>query len=141
ELAKIYVRLEALGEKSTNPIEEAHRIRQITNLSDIANGIGIRLANETITADNAIGVMTEKGAGTKGGIANIGQMMGSVGQQFYRGERLKATITGGRRLLSTYDVDDNNPEAHAFIPTSFFTGLSPQGLFFLQAGGRENLLD
>ena len=141
ELAKIYVRLEALGEKSTNPIEEAHRIRQITNLSDIANGIGIRLANETITADNAIGVMTEKGAGTKGGIANIGQMMGSVGQQFYRSERLKATITGGRRLLPTYDEDDNNPEANAFIPTSFFTGLNPQGLFFLQAGGRENLLD
>ena len=141
ELAKIYVQLEALGESLDDPTEEAYRIQQITNLSNIANGIGIRLANDVLTPDNAIGVMTERGAGTKGGVANIGQMMGSVGQQFYRGERLKATITGGRRLLPTYDVDDNNPEAHAFIPTSFFTGLSPQGLFFLQAGGRENLLD
>jgi len=85
--------------------------------------------------------MTELGAGTKGAVANIGQMMGSVGQQFYRGERLKATLTGGRRLLPTYDEDDNNPEANAFIPVSFFTGLSPQALFFLQAGGREGLLD
>jgi DNA-directed RNA polymerase subunit K/omega len=85
--------------------------------------------------------MTDQGAGTKGGLANIGQMMGSVGQQFYRGKRLAPTLSGGRRLLPTYDYDDNNPEAHAFIPESLFTGISPEGLFFLQAGGREGLLD
>jgi DNA-directed RNA polymerase subunit K/omega len=38
-------------------------------------------------------------------------------------------------------MDDNNPEANAFIPDSFFTGVSPEGLFFLQAGGREGVLD
>ena len=141
ELAKIYVQIEALGLKSSDPIEEAFRTHQIGNLANIANGIGIRLANEILTSDNSIGVMTEKGAGTKGAVANIGQMMGAVGQQFYRGERLKPTITGNRRLLPTYDENDNNPEAHGFIPTSFLTGLSPESLFFLQAGGREGLLD
>ena len=141
ELAKIYVQLEALGGKSPDATEEAFRQRQINNLVNIAGGIGLRLAKEVLSGDNSIGVMTDQGAGTKGGIANIGQMMGSVGQQFYRGERLKATLTGGTRLLPTYDENDNNPEAHGFIPVSFFTGLSPEGLFFLQAGGREGLLD
>lgn len=141
ELAKIYVQLEALGGKLNDPIEETFRQRQINNLVNIASGIGLRLAKEVLSGDNSIGVMTDQGAGTKGGIANIGQMMGSVGQQFYRSERLKATLQGGKRLLPTYDENDNNPEANAFIPVSFFTGLSPEGLFFLQAGGREGLLD
>lgn len=141
ELAKIYVQLEALGGKLEDPIEEEFRQRQINNLVNIAQGIGLRLAKEVLSGDNSVGVMTDQGAGTKGGIANIGQMMGSVGQQYYRGERLKPTITNGKRLLPTYDIDDNNPEANAFIPVSFFTGLSPEGLYFLQAGGREGLLD
>lgn len=141
ELAKIYVQLEALGGKMADPIEETYRQRQINNLVNIAQGIGLRLAKEILRRDNSIGVMTDQGAGTKGGIANVGQMFGAVGQQFYRGERLKPTMTGGRRLLPTYDVDDNNPEANAFIPVSFYTGLSPEALFFLQAGGREGILD
>jgi DNA-directed RNA polymerase II subunit RPB1 len=141
ELAKIYVQLEALGGKLDDPIEESFRQRQINNLVNVAQGIGLRLAKDVLSGDNSIGVMTDQGAGTKGGVANIGQMMGSVGQQYYRGERLKPTLTGGKRLLPTYDEDDNNPEANAFIAPSFFTGLSPEGLFFLQAGGREGLLD
>jgi len=141
ELAKIYVQLEALGGKLDDPIEEIYRQRQINNLVNVAQGIGLRLAKDVLSGDNSVGVMTDQGAGTKGGIANIGQMFGAVGQQFYHGERLKATMTGGTRLLPTFDENDNNPEAHAFIPVSFFTGLSPEGLFFLQAGGREGLLD
>lgn len=141
ELAKIYVQLEALGGKLDDPTEEMFRQRQINNLVNVAQGIGLRLAKDVLSGNNSIGIMTDQGAGTKGGIANIGQMMGSVGQQNYRGERLKATLTGGKRLLPTYDEDDNNPEAHGFIPVSFFTGISPEGLFFLQAGGREGLLD
>jgi DNA-directed RNA polymerase beta' subunit/DNA-directed RNA polymerase subunit K/omega len=141
ELATTYVKLDALSEHMDVPEEEAYRQRQINNLVDVAKNLGLRLAKDVLKGDNAIGVMTEQGAGTKGGIANIGQMMGSVGQQYYRGERLKPTLTGGRRLLPSYDVDDQSPEAHAFIPQSFFTGLTPEGLFFLQAGGREGLLD
>ena len=141
ELARIYVQLEALGEKMKDPLEESYRQRQIENLVNVAQGIGLRLAKEVLSGDNSIGIMTDQGAGTKGGIANIGQIMGAVGQQNYQGKRLQPKLTGGRRLLPTYDVDDNNPEAHAFIPTSFFTGLSPEALFFLQAGGREGLLD
>ena len=145
-LAKIYVQLEAVGAKVNDPVEEIYRQKQIFNIVNITQGVGLHLAKEVLSGNNAIGVMTDqgsasKGAGTKGGVANIAQMMGSVGQQFYRGERLRPTLTGGRRLLPSYDVDDNGPEGHGFIPQSFFTGLTPQGLFFLQAGGREGILD
>lgn len=144
ELAEIYVGLEALGGKVDDPIEETYRQTQIKSLVNRAGGIGMRLAKEVLSGDNSIGIMTDqdgKGAGTKGSAANIGQMMGSVGQQNYHGERLKATLSGGRRLLPAFDLDDMNPEAHAFIPESFFQGLSPESLFFLQAGGREGVLD
>jgi len=141
ELANIYNVLETLATKLSDPIEESFRQKQITNLSNVTTGIGIKLANDALTPDNSIAVMTEKGAGTKGAVANIGQMMGAVGQQFLYGERMPMSITGGTRALPTFDENETNPEAHGFIPTSFFTGLNPESLFFLQAGGRPSLLD
>lgn len=141
ELAKIYVQIEALGGKLDDPMEEVYRQKLIGNYVNIADGIGLRLAQEVLSKNNAIGVMTDQGSGAKGGIANIGQMMGSVGQQFYRGARLAPTLSRGKRLLPAYDYEDNNPEANGFIPVSFYTGLSPEALFFLQAGGREGILD
>ena len=141
ELANIYNVLETLATKLEDPIEESFRQKQITNLSNVTTGIGIKLANDALTPDNSIAIMTEKGAGTKGAVANIGQMMGAVGQQFLYGERMPMSITGKTRALPTFDENDTNPEAYGFIPTSFFTGLNPESLFFLQAGGRPSLLD
>jgi DNA-directed RNA polymerase subunit K/omega len=74
-------------------------------------------------------------------MANIGQIMGSVGQQFYRGQRLKPTLTNNTRLLPAFDPNDNDPKANAFIANSFYTGVDAPELHFLQAGGREGLLD
>lgn len=141
ELANIYNQLQTLAGKYEDPIEERFRQQQIINISNVANGIGIRLADNVLSKDNSIGVMTEKGAGTKGAVANIAQMMGAVGQQFLYGQRLPQTITKGRRALPVYDEDDQNPEAYGFIPQSFFQGLTPSGLFFLMAGGRQSLLE
>ena len=141
ELANIYNVLETLATKLADPIEESFRQKQITNLSNVTTGIGIKLANDALTPDNSIAIMTEKGAGTKGAVANIGQMMGAVGQQFLYGERMPMSITDGTRALPTFDENDTNPEAFGFIPTSFFEGLNPESLFFLQAGGRPSLLD
>lgn len=141
ELANTYIQIEALGGKKDDDFEEEYRQRKIDSAVNIAQGVGLRLAKEVLSGDNSIGVMTEYGAGTKGGVANIGQMFGSVGQQYYHGKRLEPSITNNTRLLPCFDSNDNNPEANAFIPESFFTGISPPGLFFLQAGGREGLLD
>lgn len=141
ELAQIYVQIEALGPKLDDPIEEMYRQRTLINLLNVTEGVGQRLAADMLATNNSIGTMTDKGGGAKGSVANIVQMVGAVGQQNYRGKRLQPSITGGTRLLPTYDENDNNPEANAFIPKSFFTGVGPEGLFFLQAGGREGILD
>jgi len=141
ELASIYNKLETLANKLDDPIEENFREKQITNLSNITNGIGIKLANDALTPDNSIAVMTEKGAGTKGAVANIAQMMGAVGQQFLYSKRIQPSITNKTRTLPMFEENDTNPEAYGFIPTSFFYGLNPESLFFLQAGGRPSLLD
>lgn len=141
ELAKMYVQIEALGPAIDDPLEEEYRMKQIKSLVNNSDGIGIRLANETLKGNNAIGIMTERGAGTKGAIANIAQIMGAVGQQNFRGSRLPATLTNGTRTLPCFDPGDNSPEAHAFIPQSFTTGLTSNSVFFMQAGGREGLLD
>jgi DNA-directed RNA polymerase II subunit RPB1 len=142
ELASIYVKLDALGGKQKDHTDEMYRTRQINALvADAAKNLGIQLASKTLTKDNAISVMTERGAGTKGSVANIGQMIACVGQQFLAGEVLASPLTGGRRRLPTQDLDDNNPQAHGFVSNSFYQGLTPEELFDIQSGGRENLLD
>jgi DNA-directed RNA polymerase beta' subunit len=92
ELANVYNQMETLSVKLKDPIEEEFRLKQLTNLSNVVTGIGIRLADDVLSKDNSIGVMTEKGAGTKGAVANIGQMMGAVGQQFLYGKRIHPSI-------------------------------------------------
>ena len=85
--------------------------------------------------------MSEKASGAKGSIVNILQIMGYVGQQNYEGERLKPTIDNKSRLLPAYEPYSENPLAHGFVPESLFKGITPEGLFFIQAGGREGILD
>lgn len=141
EVAKINVQLEALGGKSSDEVEEVYRQKRINNLVNITNSIGFELANKVLSGQNSLAAMTEKGAGSKGALGNIGQIMGAIGQQFFRGQRLKPTISHGKRLLPAFDLEDNDPKANAFISSSFFTGTDAVGLHFLQAGGREGLLD
>ena len=141
ELANLYLQLDALGGKLDDPVEEEYRQKQFSTIVNIASAIGMRLAKESMKDDNSVRVMTDQGAGTKGAIGNIGQMFGAVGQQYYLGQRFKNSITGGRRTLPMFDLDDEAPEAHAFIPRSLFMGITPEQLFQLQSGGREGLTD
>ncbi len=141
ELANVYVKLESLGPEVSDPIENMYREKQINQISEVPRGIGLRLAKDILAKNNSLGVMTDLKAGAKGNLSNIGNLVGLVGQQFIHGQRLKATLTGGTRLLPTYDKNSLNPEAHGFIPVSYYQGMGPEALFFLQSGGREGLLD
>lgn len=158
EITKINVKLDALGPKIDDPLEEEQRQIQIRELVNMATEIGLRIAKEVlekpglynylrypkdmpnIYVNNSIGVMTVD-AKTKGSIANVGQILGAVGQQNYRGKPFEPTLSGGKRVLPTTDMDDDRPESRGFISSSFMSGLTPEELFMLQKGGRENLLD
>ena len=63
--------------------------------------------------------MTEKGAGTKGAVANIGQMMGAVGQQFLYSKRIQPSLTNKKRTLPTFEENDTNPEAYGLFLRHF----------------------
>lgn len=140
ELKKMKFSFVKYSQKSEDPLEEDYRQRKINKVVDIARGMGLTLSKEVLAENNSIGIMSEEKAGTKGNLANIGQIMGSVGQQYFRGKRLQPA-PGRNRLLPYFDENSNAPEAHGFVKHSFFQGLTPYELFFLQRAGREGLTD
>ena len=64
--------------------------------------------------------------------------MGAVGQQYVSGQRL---WNKAPRLSSHYDKDDEDPVARGLIESSFYEGLTPTEMFFIQAAGRENVIE
>lgn len=137
ELTKINQDIEAIGTKEgLNPEEAAHHERLVMEKTEIAKNIGRRLTKTL--KDNSIINLTDAGSGTKGNIMNIGQIMGSVGQQYVGGKRLWSNYD---RLSSNFDVGDESPKARGLIESSFYEGLSPSELFFLQGASRDNIID
>jgi DNA-directed RNA polymerase beta' subunit/DNA-directed RNA polymerase subunit K/omega len=137
ELAKIYLEVEGLGsKKDLNAEELAHYERLITSKVDVAKIIGSRIAKNT--PNNAIIMQTEEGSGTKGTVLNVGQIMGSVGQQYVSGKRLWHQFP---RLSSHYDGDDDSLRARGLVESSFYEGLTPTELFYIQGASRENIID
>jgi DNA-directed RNA polymerase II subunit RPB1 len=141
-LATIYLEVDAAGPPQKDPVEEAYRLKRRSNILNSAQAVGLLVAEKCFKIKgNNIGSMSDYGSGAKGGLANIGQMMGFASQQYYLGEPLKPSISGNRRLIPDYDLDDYSPEANAFIPRSYYEGLTPEQLFFLMVGSRQGILD
>jgi DNA-directed RNA polymerase subunit A' len=98
-------------------------------------------AGETVETGLGMGnagiVMTRSGA--RGSSLNIGQMMGSVGQQAIRGKRIMRGYTN--RTLPHFRKNDPAPEARGFVYNCYRDGLTPIEFFFHAMGGREGLVD
>lgn len=138
ELAKIMLDIEALGSKKGLPPKEAEfKELKLMEKLNIAGTIGAKLAHG-VAKSNAIIAQTETGAGTKGSTANVGQIMGAIGQQYMSGKRL---WNDHSRLSSHFDEDDESPAARGFIESSFLEGLTPTEMFFIQAAGRESVIE
>lgn len=137
ELVKINQDISALGSKvGLSPEEALHHERLVMEKTDIAKNIGRRLVKTV--QDNPIINLTDAGSGTKGDMMSIGKIMGSVGQQYVAGKRLWANYD---RLTSNYDVGDESSKARGLIESSFYEGLNPAELFFLQGASRDNVID
>jgi DNA-directed RNA polymerase subunit A' len=98
-------------------------------------------AGETVESGLGMGnsgiVMTRSGA--RGSSLNIGQMMGSVGQQAIRGKRIMRGYMN--RTFAHFQEHDPAPEARGFVYNCYRDGLEPIEFFFHSMGGREGLVD
>jgi DNA-directed RNA polymerase beta' subunit/DNA-directed RNA polymerase subunit K/omega len=138
ELAKVLLDVEAIGsKKGLSQEEQNYKENLLMEKVNVAKSIGVILAKSS-SKSNAIIAQTEEGAGTKGSSANVGQIKASVGQQYMSGKRLWSKAD---RLSSHYDRDDETPQARGLVESSFYEGLTPTEMFYIQAAGRENVIE
>jgi DNA-directed RNA polymerase beta' subunit len=140
EIHKAILILESYsGIKLNNPIEEEKREQEIIgHLQNTRNNVS-ELVYKSITDNNRLKVMSLSGA--KGTKVNIVQIMGILGQQFLRNQRIPITLGDGYRTLPYFTKDSIDPRARGFAANSFINGLDPAEFFFHQAASREGLLD
>jgi len=125
--------LESLPGRTVHETLEMKIMQTLSNVRDNAGDI----AGEHFDDDNPAVIMAESGA--RGGILNLTQMAGLVGQQAVRGERINRGYED--RTLSHYQADDLSAEARGFVENSYSSGLTPREFFFHAMGGREGLVD
>ncbi|MBL7080215.1 DNA-directed RNA polymerase subunit A' [Candidatus Bathyarchaeota archaeon] len=127
------------GELERLPGQSLQETFEIQVMSELAKARD--KAGETV--ESGLG-MTNSGivmarSGARGSSLNIGQMMGSVGQQAIRGKRIMRGYSN--RTLSHFREHDPAPKARGFIYNCYRDGLDPIEFFFHSMGGREGLVD
>ena len=78
-------------------------------------------------------------SGSKGGPVNAMQIMGALGQDIFKRNRIEKNILN--RTLPHFFQNDDRALARGYIEHSYFEGLSPQEFFFHHMSGREGLID
>jgi len=117
-------------------LQETFEIQVMSELAKARDGAG-ETVETGLGMNNAGIIMTRSGA--RGSSLNIGQMMGSVGQQAIRGKRIMRGYMN--RTLPHFKERDPAPEARGFVYNCYRDGLTPIEFFFHAMGGREGLVD
>jgi DNA-directed RNA polymerase subunit A' len=117
-------------------VEETLELRILERLNKVRNETGRVVAESTQTTT---GTMIMVRSGARGNLINVAQMTACVGQQAFRGGRIKDGYKG--RTLSCFKRGDLGPEARGFIRNGFKTGLKPHEMFFMAMTGRDSLMD
>jgi len=117
-------------------LQETFEIQVMSELAKARDKAGETVETE-LGMNNAGIIMTKTGA--RGSSLNIGQMMGSVGQQAIRGKRIMRGYVN--RTLPHFDENNPAPEARGFVYNCYRDGLNPIEYFFHSMGGREGLVD
>ncbi len=108
----------------------SRRLGQVQNESN-------EIVGDDLPRKSSAVVMAKSGA--RGGMVQLSQIAGVVGQQTLGGERIHRGYKD--RTLSLFEKGELSPEAHGFVRSSFLHGLSPQEFYFLIMNGREGLMD
>lgn len=125
--------------KSTgSAIEDQRRENQLNDKINTTRNVGTQLI-DMLPPSNKFKIMAESGA--KGNVSNTAQILGSLGQQYDRGERFKPTLSGNSRCLYFYEPNSTDIASRGFCRNNFMTGLDVDEFFFHMAGGRLGLID
>jgi DNA-directed RNA polymerase subunit A' len=116
--------------------QESFEIKVMNELAKARDEAG-EIVQSGLPLENSGIIMTRSGA--RGSSLNIGQMMGSVGQQSIRGERIMRGYED--RTLPHFKENDTMPVARGFVYDCYRDGLDPLEFFFHAMGGREGLVD
>jgi DNA-directed RNA polymerase subunit A' len=140
-------------EKNVSKLSEEYENRALERLpgQTLQESFEIKVMNELAKARDAAGDIVQNGlplensgiimtrSGARGSSLNIGQMMGSVGQQSIRGKRIMRGYED--RTLPHFKGNDATPIARGFVYNCYRDGLTPLEFFFHAMGGREGLVD
>jgi DNA-directed RNA polymerase beta' subunit len=143
EIAKVLLETRAnvteltkkLANESTQKLE-----MEILGAVNNAMAVGPKIAVESMIGDdkNSFNVMRLSGA--KGSPVNCTQIVGYVGQQNLKGQRIPMQITHGTRCMSCFLPGDNSLEARGMIESNYMSGLTPQEAYFHAIAGREGVI-
>lgn len=155
ELKKIYAELMELGPRPDDKIRRRNYESRVQAVLSKVNIFGRNLGKQAMGEctmikgrQNAMGIMSsDTGAGAKADPANLCQMGGFIGPQFFQGARLCATLNKGSRCLVTQPCRDPEsdieppPQERGFCESSFWEGTTPEEMFYLLQAGREGLMN
>ena len=137
----------------TKKLEIEHEISEIENNPDILNGdLFEKIVNQKLTVirddvskifENSISSKNNfrvmESSGSKGKMINLTQMIGLVGQQDFKQNRILKNFN--ERTLPYYFKNDDRADARGFIGRSFSKGLNLQQFIFHHLTSREGLID
>lgn len=123
---------------STQFSDEIKEMRITSLMQDVLRGAGAMVLKE-MDRESALAEVVV--SGSKGNAMNLSQIMGVVGQQSIGGKRVlhRKTRMGMRGLIS-YKPNDNRPEAHGFIATSYIQGQTEAEFYHSMMAGREGIV-
>jgi DNA-directed RNA polymerase beta' subunit len=150
EKAKIDERLSELGDIPSDSFKARLYEDRVISLVDQSKVIGKNITSRAMKENmpikgrqNAIGVMVLSGA--KAGVFNIAQIGVSAGQQYTSSQRPIPRLSGGTRFLPTQPKRPRNKLApiteRGYCVSSYWDGMSPEEMFYLFWGARQNLID
>jgi DNA-directed RNA polymerase II subunit RPB1 len=112
-----------------------HAVSAITNrtLTDVGKVVHASLD------ENMNSLYQTVGAGSKGNLINVAQLIGAVGQQSLEGRRIDGTKAQYARIPPTEPESFIRPKG--FVKNSYFRGLDLAEFFYHSMAGREGLVD
>ena len=146
-LAKIHIEVEKKKLEVNHLITEIENNPELLDADTFEQSLKANLAAQkgdiqkivmnSLNNNNNFYVMVN--SGSKGSPVNAMQIMGALGQDIFKQNRIQKDVLN--RSLPHFFQNDDTALARGYIEHSYYEGLSPQEFFFHHMTGREGLID